>query len=491
MRDKYRKIRPTIRSAFCATCIILNATTANAETYEALSARVTEFDTVDFVVPYERPFSFEMALPIDGEKIMIVLERVEIWAPGAVIKVYGADGEFETIAPPTANTYRGKIPGYAGSLITGGILPDGFHGMVRVPGRPTLELVPLDDTHLHALFEVQTDNQPLMTCDEPTPRIQVPPAAPRPARITEDHLDARDGGGSGARGATSAAVELAIEADVEYFSIFGTVDGTLDAMGLILANVNPAYESAADLTHVLTAAIVRTAEPDPYSSNIGSTLNQQQVDEWTTNQTDLPYDAVLLFTNKDTCSTSDPDDECTLVGRVFELGVVCDRSQAFAFTEFWNSTVTHAQIAGHELGHLWDARHCNSDPASTCFGTTPCLMMCSTINGCENSGNVEFGSCNAGVVSTYRANQSCFTGGPNGMLWVEWRTCVPPSCLEIGDFVFPLNTVREGVMFSQPGGFVMIKAGSSSQVGSEETFPLTIDTPVELRSFDGSATIGQ
>ncbi len=482
--------RRLICIALALTGAVLTPAAAQGETFETLSERATDFELIDIRVPIERPATFEIELPIDGETEVVTLNRVEIWAPGARVKVYGADGKFETIAPPTPNTYRGTIPGQSGSVITGGILPDGFHGIIRIPGREALELIPIEGTEQHALIDATASDEPPMTCDEPTEGMPAPLAGPRPPRLTDGVARLPGGGGGAPRGTTAAAVELAIEADVEYFNVYGNVTLTLDAMAIIVGNINPAYESAASLTHVLTAAIVRTAEPDPYSSNIGATLNQQQVDEWTTNQSDLPYDMVLLYTGKDTCSTSDPGDLCTLAGRVFDIGVVCDRSRAFAFTEFYNSTVTHAQIAGHELGHLWNARHCDSDSSSSCFGVTPCKLMCSTINGCDNTGTVDFATCNAGVVSSYRAGESCFTGGPNGVQWVEWRSCSPSPCIEIGSFVFPYNTVFEAVNLSLPGGFVIIKAGSSSQSGGNEALPLIINTPVELHSFDGAAIIG-
>ncbi|MGE3180767.1 MAG: zinc-dependent metalloprotease family protein [Phycisphaerae bacterium] len=480
----------------CSTCCIaliatLGVMAANpvlAESLEKLNARVTYFERVALNAPADLRGRFAIDVPIDGALEKIELERVSVWAPGAVIKVYDATGNFETIAPPVANTYRGTIPAYPGSWVTGGFVNDRFSATIRIPDRSTLELTPIDGTNDHALIDSIDRVVEPISCDEPIGGRPAPALAvdPRPERITPMDVQLRGPGGE-ELGVTASAVELAVEADFEYYLTLGASTlNTLYQMAVVVNNINSAYESDANLTHVLTTAIIHTTSLDPYSSTDGATINAEQVTEWTTNQSDLPYDVVMLFTGKDTCS---PSSGCSLAGRANEIGSVCDRTQAFCFTEFNSSLVTHAQIAGHELGHLWNARHCDSDMSSSCFGVTPCKLMCSTINACDNNDTVEFAPCNAGVVDAYRQSQTCFTPGPAALVWVDWRTCNLPSCIEIGAFVAPYNTVAEGVQFSPDFGFIMIMTGLSSS-SPNELFPLSINKPLELRSFNGSATIG-
>ena len=53
----------------------------------------------------------------------------------------------------------------------------------------------------------------------------------------------------------------------------------------------------------------------------------------------------------------------------------------------------------HELGHNWNAGHCNS--------STPCHIMCSTINGCNGQGLPNFEPQGALAVRNFAASRSC------------------------------------------------------------------------------------
>ena len=173
-----------------------------------------------------------------------------------------------------------------------------------------------------------------------------------------------------------------------------------------------------------------------------------------------------------------------LIGRALDIGVVCDRASAFCFAEYTSNNTSQALFVGHELGHLWNGRHCDNDPFSGCVGVGSCLMMCSTIGSCDNTGGVEFGTCNAARVIAHRDSRTCLEPGTTDINWVTWFTCpVPPLCPEDGSLVLPWHTLAGAVTASPVGGTVIIYGGgSSANAGGIETFPLTISKPLTIRA---------
>lgn len=66
---------------------------------------------------------------------------------------------------------------------------------------------------------------------------------------------------------------------------------------------------------------------------------------------------------------------------------------AFGYTEYLSTHIDQILVAGHELGHLWSAGHCNN----TC---TPCIMMCTNHYSCNIDGDLEISSCVQTVIET-------------------------------------------------------------------------------------------
>ena len=55
---------------------------------------------------------------LDGEPGTLDVEQFDVWAPGADIKVFGADGEvLEQLKPPPVRYFRGEVKGHPGSLV--------------------------------------------------------------------------------------------------------------------------------------------------------------------------------------------------------------------------------------------------------------------------------------------------------------------------------------------------------------------------------------
>ena len=146
--------------------------------------------------------------------------------------------------------------------------------------------------------------------------------------------------------------ELAVDADFEYFTDYGTEQATLDRMELIVNIVNDQYESEVSLRHVISVAVVRTTEPDPYDSSDSLVMLNEFRNEWINNQQEQQRDVAHLFTGKDLNSN--------IIGRAWTIGGICNSSAyCLSQSDFNGNLGCATDLTAHELGHLWNGSHCN------------------------------------------------------------------------------------------------------------------------------------
>ena len=475
----YQRLGPGL----VAAALLVAPTTSQNQVHDVLSG-LKSFDLAHVTVPPDRPEWFSTTVFLEGEELELQLVQQSVWAQDAVVEVHRQDGAIDFLPAPAPNTYTGHVVGVPGSAVFASLMTDGLHASIGMPGREIRMIEPVDGkAGVHAVYRAQDVDAKPSSCEEPA--------------IEGDHADlvvpqvpsSNSGSGSSSNKAvagTAYVAELALDTDFEYCQTFILNTALiLDELAMVVNNANGLGFTAGGtgITHILTKAVIRLSPADPYSSTDGATINGEQVTEWTTNETDTPYDLVLLFTGKDTCSTGPSG--CGLAGRANVIGDVCNRDTAFCFTEYRANDITQFQIAAHELGHLWDGRHCDNDPGSGCVGVGPCRLMCSTINGCDNIVALwGFGSCNAGRVIAHRDSRTCLDTATD-VEWVEWKNF--PS-IGAGTLIDPWNSLGIAVNNISDGGTIVIFEGASS-TSPLETVPLTIDKHVRIQAFNGPATI--
>jgi hypothetical protein len=127
-----------------------------------------------------------------------------------------------------------------------------------------------------------------------------------------------------AAAAAYKVADVAFDTDVEFFqSNHSNVDSTIADIETILAGVNAVYERDCSITHHVATILVRTTEPDPFSSFRAETLLIQLRNDWNTNRTGVNRDVVHLMTGK------------TLMDNVVgyaSIGVICNTSRAYGLT---------------------------------------------------------------------------------------------------------------------------------------------------------------
>jgi len=170
-------------------------------------------------------------------------------------------------------------------------------------------------------------------------------------------------------GEASFVAEVAVDADFEFFlANGGDVDATIAAIEPLLDFATGAFEAGPGVAFEVTEIIVRTSADDPYTSSDPGVLFQQVVEEWSTNQSDVPHDVVVMFTGKNlngaVLSVSGQSGLCTDQSvTLLAPGGLTDDQQALTLA--------------HGLGHVFGAVHCDGQP--------DCGIMCATLFGCNGS----------------------------------------------------------------------------------------------------------
>jgi len=176
--------------------------------------------------------------------------------------------------------------------------------------------------------------------------------------------------------------ELGIDADFEFFRDNGSsISSTINTSESIVNAVDTIYTRDVNVRMELKPVVVRTTSADPYPSfgSSGTFLNIHR-NEWLTNG-DLPdHDIAQLFSGGTFTNGG-------VIGQAAGIGTVCT-SNRYAVNEisFTGSFFFRTGLVAHEMGHVFNGRHCDNDIPSS-----PCNIMCSGINGCNGLGLPNFG----------------------------------------------------------------------------------------------------
>ncbi len=317
-----------------------------------------------------------VALPERGS-VSLDLHPIAIRSADYTLREQLADGAWRFADPGPETTYTGAIAGDPGAYVAASWTVEGFLALIALsdgrkywvqPLRDFLPAAPPEQSIVYAA----TDTRCAGFCGMPD--VGEPPvAAPDP------------GGVAGTCGGAVCVAQLACDADVEYYIDRGSSSFAVqDRIHAIINVMNHQYVREAAITHVITTVLVRTAEPDPYSSSTSDTLMCQVITEWTINQNGVPRDLTKLFTGREISGST--------VGQAANIGQVCDNdgfctagldNGAYCYSQSDFSTLFACQtdVAAHQIGHLWGAQDCNC-PGSTMHTAIAC------VNTFNNSGGV-------------------------------------------------------------------------------------------------------
>ena len=312
---------------------------------------------------------------------------------GASFKVWtiGDDGQRVRAADPPMTTYRGFVDGLATDAAFR-VVDGTLRGVVSIDHEghsETYAIEPLDGgRHIsYALADVIPGDH---TCGVDH-TLRVGPAVRRAQREID---------GPGVAFDCIRTITVASDADFEFYQANGSnVDQTVGDIEAIMNALNLIYEDQLMLSHVMGDTIVRDNVNDPYTSTDAVDRLFQFRDEWNSNQGGIERDVAHFYTGVDLNGG--------IIG-VAWVGVVCDApdfSYGMSQSRFTGNFAVRVGLTAHELGHNWNAGHCDGD--------NDCGIMCSFIDGCP-CGVEKFGERSVDAIAEWaEIHEFCLGEGPD------------------------------------------------------------------------------
>ncbi|HWB20675.1 MAG TPA: M12 family metallo-peptidase, partial [Phycisphaerales bacterium] len=312
---------------------------------------------VSLNIPHTVGVPVHTPLTINGETYTLAMDVHSVRSPFYEVKVQVAGGQYVPGEAAPVNTLHGQIAEVPGSVAAGAMMDDGLYATMHFPNgdrywlEPMVGRVPGAVEGQYVLYNGLDVIPSGGTCG--VKGDQHPLAAEGPVDVQ---------GGIAADGA-DVCVDLGVDTDVEYFNHYGSTTAVQNRINLVVSTMNVQYETQVDIQHVITTIIVRTAEPDPYSSTNPDTLLNQFINEWNANQTSIIHDVAQMYSGKEW--------DGSVIG-LAPLSSVCTSSgYCIVQSDCCGSLSCSTDLSAHELGHTWSAVHCNCpgetmNPSITC-----------------------------------------------------------------------------------------------------------------------------
>ncbi len=401
---------------------------------------------------------------IDGVRRTVTLRPFSVRTDGTTAYEVGDDGVMVPVELPPTRTWRGEVTGRPGMVAAATLMADGtVRAMLHEPGAGTWGVEPLEadvpglPVAAHAVYRDRDLGDLGVTCGT-TEAERIAPADAWPGGIDPAVLAAEraalgaghiEAGARVAAGGSGSRTQVLIDADWEYFSLNGfSTSNTIADIETLLNAVGLIYQEQTGICYAVSAFVIRTSFDDPYSGTNGEDLLGQFRAEWS-GQSVPARDLAHLFTGREIDGTE--------VGRAF-LGVVCSQAFGYAYSQaqFTDNFTDRTQLVAHELGHNWNACHCNTEE---CTGGSPdpdCGIMTSFVNG-----SLDFGSRSLSTIEAHRASRTCL-----GPCFSPHFVDASATGFENGTILNPWDTWGEGYQFVTVGGIVFIRDGNYPEPGT-------------------------
>ena len=365
----FQRINGTLRSSFCLLALVACfSSPLEAQTLPSVSYPELEKDAVNDALGLAASNMFSLNVvgdPGEPVKATIMLEGREFTldlAPHSnrsalhyKVLVQGADGVMVDTPPTEVRTLRGVVEEIPGSLVAASYDESGgLYARINIEGEASsywVEQVAMSLPGASTDVHVSYRGSDIVGDD---------------SKCGVNSLPSEESGHFALGGGCPIGLclaELACDSDVEYYNDYGSSVTTVEnRINSIVNAMNLQYESQADVRHAITAIVVRTSEPDPYSSSdIGNLLTQLR-SQWLGPMSGTPHDVAQLFTGRNISGGT--------IGLAY-LGSVCTSQRYSVVENFTNNFGCLTDLSAHELGHNWGAGHCSCNnftmnPSITC-----------------------------------------------------------------------------------------------------------------------------
>jgi len=270
----------------------------------------------------------------------------------------GTLDDLRTVYSAPSRSFKGHIAGEPESVVRLTRTRDGLRGYVKSSdGWAFIEPLPASGVQRAGLKTVSQEHKVYTEGDIDASFLGTCAAELAPGAGAHGETSVERTGGAVTAPEELRVLELAVDADVEFYNAYGE-DSTAE-IEATLNMVDGIFEAELGITIDLVSVNVWQAEPDPYTSTESGTQLNEVRSYWNNNNSAVTRDAVHLFTGKDLDGST--------VGIAY-VSVVCSTSVAYALSQDLGSDILMPLLVAHELGHNLGANH---DPS----GSSPRYIM--------------------------------------------------------------------------------------------------------------------
>ena len=289
--------------------------------------------------------SIEISIPFEQAIHTLKLEPYSIRADGYTVLMQDETGALYEVQAGPIRTLRGSIVELEESTVAGSLMPDGLHARIRLANGQEYWMEPVGSKitkaplNLYAFYRTQD----IVPHDGKCGVVQLKQNALSFGSQSQ-HEQLRSIGNE------LCTAQLGVDTDYEYYQDWGS--DTEARINQIINSVNLQYESEVDLTHEITTIIVRSDPNDPYTATDAEELLYEFGYEWFFNQGGITRDTAHLFTGRELDNST--------IG-IAVLGAICDSIYGVGLSQsdFNGNFSCATDLTAHELGHNWNAEHCN------------------------------------------------------------------------------------------------------------------------------------
>jgi len=427
-------------------------------------AGIASYATFVPELPADLPVTFSVAVPLNDRPVAVTLNKSSNRGDRFRVLVDRGNGVLERAPDPEIRTYTGEIDGQPGSRVALSLLPLGPSGAHVISGmiheadgrswafQPMSELVD-NGTDVpagtHVCFASEDSFLDGGGCALGRPGFPLEAfRAEAFGGLAEDIRRRSDAAGGsdegGIAGTTPWQVEIACDADFEFFQRNSSqVTNTVNDMELILNNVNVVYDRDVNIVFEIGTMVVRSTSSDPYTS----TTMDGRLTEFRSTWATAPENGIFRDISHLFSGFSYSGSAAGVLGIAYLGGVCSPVSQvqygAVQGRQSFTTTNVNNRIAlsAHELGHNWDATHCDS------AGAANCNIMCAGLGGCGgiSGSNLKFNPVSINEINAHRNSVSCDFARP---------VAVEPPFAE----TFPTITLSTSNWIYNDGGVVTTAA---------------------------------
>jgi len=427
------------------------------------------------VEPREEGGAKRINLTLDERDHEVRLMPFTMRAPDFQVLVQGDDGALKAIEPPAPLTFRGYLADEPQSQVAASMIDGRTYMTVLRANGEIWNVQPMGAGDVHVVYKSRDVLDSEWTCgSDALPQLSPENNGANPGGVPEGA--GPDGGGPRV---ANRRCQIVFDTDVEFYQANGSsISATIADIEMIMNQVGLIFQNQVAISYYETGLIVRTAIPQPYTSSISTNLICQFGENWNNNLPSFPRDVAHLFTGKDL--------EGSTVGLAW-IGVICggnfnncnpagsSLSYSLVQSRFSTTLALRVQDSAHELGHNWNACHCNTGGNCGAGTSNPnnCGIMTSAI-----SGGTTFDAAALSAITTLRDTATCLDGWENPT-YVNWSY----NGFSTGSLSQPWQTVGSGVYSALVGGEVRVQAGSYPE-------NLTINKTLTINAMNGTVTVG-